>query len=81
MVRDYVLCRKGHTIMPNDPNFDWKIIITLSNGQAFREYFSTEQEADTRINQLKGQNWLEFGRISINPNQIVTISKRDIRET
>lgn len=58
---------------------EWSIEIELSSGRKFKEGFATEQEVDTRINQMKGQNWVTVGNYSLNPNQIALIRKRDLR--
>lgn len=79
MGRPYELSRKGcANIMPTEtPKF--QLSIAMVNGGSFKLFFDTEQNANTKLAQLKGNSWVDLENgTSINPAHIVSIRKSDL---
>lgn len=57
---------------------EWSVVVELEGGRSFTEIVASENAANTRINQLKGQasgTWATVGDIHIKGDKIIAIRK------
>lgn len=63
------------------PTPQFEVSADMVTGRILKELFETDQAAEQKISQMKGQAWISFGGFEINPVHIVVIRKKDLTPT